>query len=47
MIGKNKVFIPSLSFPEGINEDPKEKRRVFSKPVDDSRFALKKTTNST
>ena len=46
VVGKNKVFIPSLSFPEDINADPKEKRRVFQKPADDSRFALVKTSNS-
>ena len=46
VVGKNKVYIPSLNFPEDINADPKEKRRVFSKPVDDSRFALKKTSNA-
>ena len=45
VVGRNQVFIPNLSFPEDINADPREKRRTFAKP-EDSRFALKKTTNS-
>ena len=45
VVGRNKVWIPNLSFPEDINADPKEKRRSFVKP-DDSRFALKKTSNA-
>ena len=27
-IGKNKIFVPRLSFPEDINMDPREKRNV-------------------
>jgi hypothetical protein len=28
-VGKNKIFIPSLSFPEDINVDPAEKITVY------------------
>ena len=45
VVGRNQVFIPNLSFPEDINADPRERKRTFAKP-DESRFALKKTSNS-
>ena len=44
-IGKNKVYVPHLSFPEDINVDPREKRKVYEKPKGESRFNLKKSTN--
>lgn len=45
-IGRNKVFVPHLSFPEDINEDPREKRTVHAKPADDARFNLKKSSGA-
>jgi len=41
-VGKNQVFIPLLSLPEDINEDPREKVVIYDKP-DDPKFKLKKT----
>ena len=38
------MFVPHLSFPEDINVDPREKRKVHAKPADDARFNLKKST---
>ena len=45
-VGRNKVFVPHLSFPDDINVDPREKRKVHVKPADDARFNLKKSTGS-
>ena len=40
-VGRNQVWVPALSFPEDINEDPKEKRVIHKKP-EESRFQLKR-----
>ena len=36
--------MPHLSFPNNINDDPRETRKVHQKPKGDSRFNLKKST---
>ena len=43
-VGKNKVFVPHLSFPDDINVDPREKRKVHQKPKGEARYNLKKST---
>ena len=44
-IGKNKIFVPHLSFPHDINVDPREKRNVHQRPKGENpRFSLKKST---
>ena len=43
-VGRNKTFIPHLSFPEDINVDPREKRKVYEKPKGEARFSLKKSS---
>lgn len=45
-VGRNKVYVPHLSFPDDINVDPREKRQVIAKPKGDSRFHLKKSTST-
>ena len=41
-VGKNKVFVPQLKFPEDLNEDPLEKVIIYQRP-DENRFKLMKT----
>ena len=36
-VGRNKVWVPSLNFPDDINVDPREKRVIHKKP-EESRF---------
>ena len=43
-IGKNKIYVPHLSFPEDINVDPREKRKIHEKPKGEARFSLKKSS---
>ena len=38
------MFVPHLAFPEDINEDPREKRKVHAKPAGEARFNLKKSS---
>eukprot|EP00347_Sterkiella_histriomuscorum_P005241 403357349 len=41
-VGRNKVFVPFLMFPDDIHIDPSEKIKIYQKP-DDNRFRLMKT----
>lgn len=43
-VGRNKVFVPHLSFPEDINVDPREKRKIHVKPAGEAKYTLKKSS---
>jgi hypothetical protein len=38
--------VPHLAFPDDINVDPREKRKIHEKPVGEQRFSLKKSTGT-
>lgn len=41
-VGKNKVYVPFLKFPEDIHDDPADKVVIYQRP-DDNRFKLMKS----